>query len=76
MYFSENYSCVFQSDVQSWFFDGNQVTVHLMMCCYKGKVEGKEVLVKHAIIGISGETKHDADLTVGFENNAFWTLEG
>jgi len=34
MDFSENYSCVFQSDVQSGFFDRNQVTVHPMMCYY------------------------------------------
>ena len=31
MDFSENYSCVFQSEVQSRFFDRNPVTVHPML---------------------------------------------
>jgi hypothetical protein len=75
MDFSENYSCVFQSEVQSGFFDRNQVTVHPMMCYYKDTVEDKDILVKHAIIGISEETKHDADLAIAFENKALETLE-
>ena len=28
MDFSENYGCLFQSEVQSGFFDRNQVTIH------------------------------------------------
>ena len=35
MHFSEYYGCVFQCEVQSGFFDRNQITVHPMMCYYK-----------------------------------------
>lgn len=75
MDFSENYGCVFQSEVQSGFFDRNQVTIHPMMCYYTEKQEEKEFKVKHAIIGISEETKHDADLAITFENKAIEILE-
>ena len=44
------------------FFDRNQGTVHPMMCYYKENIGDKVVTVKHAIIGISEEIKHDADL--------------
>jgi hypothetical protein len=71
MDFSENYGCVFQSEVQSGFFDRNQVTVHPMMAYYKVIEEGEEErTVKHAIIGISEDNKHDADAVVEFENKA------
>jgi hypothetical protein len=54
------------------FFDRNQGTVHPMMCYYKENLGDKVVTVKHAIIGISEEIKHDADLAIAFEN---WVLE-
>jgi hypothetical protein len=56
------------------FFDRNQGTVHVhpMMCYYKENLGDKVVTVKHAIIGISEEIKHDADLAIAFEN---WVLE-
>ena len=54
------------------FFDRNQVTVHPMMCYYKENLGDKVVTVRHAIIGISEEIKHDADLAIAFEN---WVLE-
>jgi len=50
------------------FFDRNQVTVHPMMCYYKENLGYKVVTVKHAIIGISEEIKHYADLDIAFEN--------
>jgi hypothetical protein len=51
MDFSETYGCVFQSEVQSGFFDRNQVTIHPMMIYYKIKEEeNKETLVNHAIL--------------------------
>ena len=46
------------------FFDRNQVTVH-PMCYYKENLGDK---VNHAIIGISEEIKHDADIAITFEN--------
>ena len=42
MDFSENYGCVFQSEVQSGFFDRNQVTIHPIMCYYTEKEGGKK----------------------------------
>ena len=57
MDFSENYGCLFQSEVQSGFFDRNQVTIHPMMTCHKKREhlesddDEREILVKHAIIG-------------------------
>jgi hypothetical protein len=44
-------------------FDRNQVTVHPMMCHYKENLGDKVVSVKHAMIGISEEIKHDADIS-------------
>ena len=69
MDFSENYGCLFQSEVQSGFFDRNQVTIHPMMVYYKVKEEDgtREALVKHAIIGISEDNKRDADAVLEFE---------
>lgn len=63
MHFSEFYGCVFQCEVQSGFFDRNQITVHPMMCYYKENLGDKVVSVKHAMIGISEEIKHDADIS-------------
>lgn len=72
MDFSENYGCVFQGEVQSGFFYRNQVTIQQMMAYYRVKKEEaeKEYTVKHAIIGISEDNKHDADAVLEFENRA------
>jgi DNA-binding GntR family transcriptional regulator len=51
-------------------FDRNQVTIHPMMIYYKIKEENKETLVKHAIVGISEDNKHDADAVLEFEKQA------
>ena len=77
MDFSENYGCLFQSEVQSGFFDRNQVTIHPMMVYYKVKEEdgAREALVKHAIIGISKDNKHDADAVLEFEKRAIDIVE-
>ena len=56
MDFSENYSCRFQNEVQSAFFDTNQVTIHPMMMYYKKD----DVLIKHSLNVISDDLKHDA----------------
>ena len=72
MGFSENYGCLFQSEVQSgFFFNRNQVTIHPMMLYYKVQEEGdRETLVKHAIVGISEDNKHDAYAVLEFERRA------
>jgi hypothetical protein len=38
------------------------------MCYYKENLRDKVVTMKHTIIGISEEIKHDADLAIAFEN--------
>ena len=45
------------------------------MCYYKEKQHDKEMTVKHAIIGISDETKHDSGLALAFENKAVEMLK-
>ena len=55
MDYAENYQCKFQGEVQSAFFDKNQVTIHPVMAYYKERMENEELLVKHAIIGITDE---------------------
>ena len=62
MDYSENYRCVFQTEIQSGFFDQTQVTIHPAMSYY---LEDNH-FVKHAIIGISEDTRHDAHLTKEF----------
>lgn len=66
MDFSENYSCVFQNEVQSRFFDRTQVVIHPMMLYYTVGV----IAVKHAIIGITEEVTKDVDTVQAFEEVA------
>ena len=42
--------------------------IQSMMCYYKENLGDKVVTMKHTIIGISEEIKHDADLAIAFEN--------
>ncbi len=63
MDYSENYRCVFQNEIQTGFFDQAQVTIHPAMTYYLED----DHLVKHALIGISEDTRHDAHLTKKFE---------
>ena len=71
MDYAENYSCSFKDESQNAFFDKNQVTVHPMMLYYKtqGKDE-QQVLVKHAVIGITDDDIKDAAGVRHFENEA------
>lgn len=64
MDFSENYNCKFQNEVQTAFFDQNQVTVHPFMTYYLKD----ESLVKHAIIVISDDTKQDNHSVNAYRN--------
>jgi len=69
MDFSENYKCSFQNEVQSAYFDQNLVTIHPSMN-YNKKIEDKEIIVEHSIIGVSNDLKHDAYLVRVFESKA------
>ena len=73
--YSENYQCRFQNEVQSAFFDQTQVTLFPIMIYYKCSIEGSSVLVKHSIIGISDDPKHDSDAVKCFEETALKVLQ-
>ena len=67
MDYNENCSCRYQNEVQSAFWDQIQVTIQPVMVYYWSKVDEERVLVKHSIICISNDTKHDADAVHVFE---------
>lgn len=71
----ENYKCCFQSEAQNANFD-QQVTIHLMMLYYHEQVNEWTLLVKHSIIGISDDKKHDSHGVKVFESKADGMLEG
>ena len=61
--------------MQSAFFDQNQVTIHPMMAYYKERMENEELLVKHAIIGITDDHKKGALGVKMFEKEAITIIE-
>ena len=75
MDFSENYQCCFQSEVQSAFFDQNQVVLHPMMAYYNTEHNDETVLVKHAIIGLTDDQKKDSCTVKMFEKKAIQIIE-
>ena len=75
MDYAENYQCRFQGEVQSAFFDQNQVTIHPMMAYYKERMENEELLVKHAIIGITDDHQKGALGVKMFEKEAITIIE-
>ena len=80
MDFSENYLCVFQNESQSAYFEQVQVTIHPMMMYYslsKESPDGKlaTIDVKHALIGISDDLKHDFLAVKAFEDAAIHHLQ-
>ena len=75
MDYAESYQCRFQHEVQSAFFEQNQVTLHPMMAYYL-KVVGNDTLpVKHAIIGITNDTQKDNCGVKAFEDGAIKIIE-
>lgn len=70
MDYSENYSCRYQHEVQSAFFEPTQVIIHPIMLYYKKNIDGKDAMVKNAITGISDETKRDCHGVKVFEEQA------
>ena len=74
MEYAENYQCRFQREVQSAFFDQNQVTIH-PMAYYKERMENEELLVKHAIIGITDDYQKGALGVKMFEKEAIIIIE-
>ncbi len=70
MDFAESYTCRFQGEVQSAFFDQNQVVLHPMMAYYKQTTDDGSLLVKHAIIGVTDDSHKDAFGVKAFEDAA------
>ena len=66
MDFAENYSCHFQNEVQSGFFDKTQVVIHPMMLYY---TDG-DISVKHSVIGVAEDQTKDVSLVKAFEDVA------
>ena len=72
MDYSENYRVAYQNEAQSAFFDPIQTTIHPMMHFYRNQ---ENTLVKHAIIGISDDGKHDPSGVALFVKSALEVLE-
>ena len=70
MDYSENYSCRFQHEVESAFFEPTQVTIHPMMLYYRKKIQDQLITVKHAVIGVSNDSRHDSHGVKVFEEKA------
>ena len=70
MDYAENYRVAYQNEVQSAYFDPVQITIHPMMIIYRSG----ELLVKHSIIGISDDHKHDASGVKEFQKAALLKL--
>ena len=86
MDFSENYRCRFQNEATNAYFEQQQVTVHPYMRYYLEKQEEsledqnnntKETfkLVKHSIVVISNDTRHDAHAVRIYEEKALEVLK-
>ena len=73
MDYSENYRCVFQDEIHSGYFDQLHVTIHPAMAYYEEDKDG--ILFKHAIVGISSDTRHDSHLTNEFQAGILNILE-
>lgn len=71
MDFAENYSCHFQNEVQSGFFDQAQVVIHPMMVYY----DKQATRFKHSIIGITDDVSKDAATVQAFEDSAIEILQ-
>ena len=71
MDFAENYGCRYQNEVQSAYFDQVQVTLHPIMAYYMApQNDGTFMKVKHAIVGITADVKHDVSAVMHFEEEA------
>ena len=68
--FSETYSCHFQDEVPSGFFDKTLVVIHPMMAYYRQKIDGREVPVKRTITGVTDDDTKDATLVKTFKDMA------
>ena len=75
MDFAKNYTCRFQNEVQSAFWDSNQITIHPMMTYYLVKDADSLKLRKHSVIGVSNDLKHDAHAVLKFREVLYEKLK-
>ena len=75
MDYAETYHCRFQGEVQSAFFDQNQVTIDPMMAYYKETMENEELQGKHTTIGITDDHQKRKLGVKMFEKEAITIIE-
>ena len=66
MDFSENYSCVDQSEVQSAHWGHNMVTIHPTVAFYRCPEEDCEDIIQEALIFVSNDMVHDSNAVAKF----------
>lgn len=75
MDFSENYTCRFQNEVQSAFWNSNQVTIHPVVAYYGVKTATSTIQRKHSIVIVSNDLDHDANAVNKFREEIYKKLE-
>ncbi len=74
MDFAENYSCRYKDEIATAFFEQVQVTIHPMMVYDYRYHNDTRILMKHAVIMISDDLKHDSFAVKVFEERCFEIL--
>lgn len=74
MDYAENYSCHYQDEIQTAYFEQRQVTIHPMLAYYYKHQDEDKFLVKHSLIVISDDMTHDAFAVKVFEDEALKIL--
>ena len=74
MDYAESYTCRFQNETQSAFFDPQQVVLHPMMLYYQTTSNDPDepgpMIAKHAIVGVTDDNKKDHVGVAAFEEKA------
>ena len=59
--FSKNVSCTLQEEIQSHYYERNLITLHPSVLFYRCDVEGCSEVIRHEIIHLSPNLRHDAN---------------
>ena len=63
--FAQNITCYAQEEVQGGYYDHTLVTLHPSVMCYRCYVAGCEDVIRHEIIHLSSNLRHDVNVTRG-----------
>ena len=66
--FAQNYLCIYQDEIQAAHWDHDQVTIHPIVCYYKGKCGHQ---VTEELVFLTADLKHDVHAVKAFENSAY-----